>query len=241
MTTVVISQPMYFPWPGFMAQMALADVMIWLDDAQFSKGSFTNRVQIMTPSGRKWMTIPLRDKGSFSAIRDLHAATPDWCESHLGQLSQAFLEHRHRQKAIEIFRQTVKNVRLVDLIISSAEIMAREMGITPARILRSSQMNVPGQSWQRVRDMVLSVGGTRYVTGHGALNYLDHEAFEARGITVDYMDYHPKPWPQPHNAFTPYVSALDLLAALPPNEASAHLAPATLPWRVFKASQTSPQ
>jgi ethanolamine ammonia-lyase large subunit len=26
MTTVVISQPMYFPWPGFMAQMALADI-----------------------------------------------------------------------------------------------------------------------------------------------------------------------------------------------------------------------
>lgn len=46
MARVVISQPMYFPWFGFMAQMSLADVFIWLDDAQFSKGSFTNRVQV---------------------------------------------------------------------------------------------------------------------------------------------------------------------------------------------------
>jgi hypothetical protein len=31
----------------------------------------------------------------------------------------------------------------------------------------------------RPLDLVLSVGGTRYVTGHGAADYLDHEAFEA--------------------------------------------------------------
>ena len=29
MTTVVISQPMYFPWPGFLAQLAIADVVVW--------------------------------------------------------------------------------------------------------------------------------------------------------------------------------------------------------------------
>jgi hypothetical protein len=42
MTTVAISQPMYLPWPAFIEMMKLADVFLWLDDAQFSKGSFTN-------------------------------------------------------------------------------------------------------------------------------------------------------------------------------------------------------
>ena len=46
MKTVVISQPMYFPWVGMLEQMALADVWVHLDDAQFSKGGFFNRVQI---------------------------------------------------------------------------------------------------------------------------------------------------------------------------------------------------
>ena len=71
MTTVMISQPMYFPWVGFIAQMALADVMIWLDDVQFSKGSFTNRIQVKTAAGPKWMSIPLKDKGSKILIRDI--------------------------------------------------------------------------------------------------------------------------------------------------------------------------
>ena len=40
---VVISQPMYFPWVGFLSQISMASTIIWLDDVQFSKGSFTNR------------------------------------------------------------------------------------------------------------------------------------------------------------------------------------------------------
>ena len=61
MTTVVISQPMYFPWTGFFGQMKLADIYVWLDDAQFSKGSFTNRVQALLNGKQTWMTIPLHD------------------------------------------------------------------------------------------------------------------------------------------------------------------------------------
>ena len=73
MTTVMISQPMYFPWAGFIAQMALADVMIWLDDVQFSKGSFTNRIQVKTASGPiKWMSIPLEGKGSGKILISRH-------------------------------------------------------------------------------------------------------------------------------------------------------------------------
>ena len=29
---VVISQPMYFPWVGFLSQISMASTIIWLDD-----------------------------------------------------------------------------------------------------------------------------------------------------------------------------------------------------------------
>ena len=53
MTTVVISQPMYFPWPGFFELIAAADVYVHLDDVQFSKGGFTNRIQLKTVQGKR--------------------------------------------------------------------------------------------------------------------------------------------------------------------------------------------
>ena len=59
----------------------------------------------------------------------------------------------------------------------------------PSQWLKSSKLGVPGTSWQRVLAIVKAVGGTRYVTAHGATNYLDHEAFERAGIAVEYIDY----------------------------------------------------
>src|SRR5690606_21435204 len=46
MTLVAIHQPNYAPWLGYFHKLAQADVFVFLDDAQFSKGSYTNRVQV---------------------------------------------------------------------------------------------------------------------------------------------------------------------------------------------------
>ncbi|MEC8198310.1 MAG: WbqC family protein, partial [Pseudomonadota bacterium] len=51
---VAIHQPNYFPWLGYFRKMIEADVFIFLDDVQFSKGSYTNRVGIRSGSGRRW-------------------------------------------------------------------------------------------------------------------------------------------------------------------------------------------
>ncbi len=236
MTRVVISQPMYFPWAGFLAQMALADVFIWLDDAQFSKGSFTNRIQVKLDGGRRWMSVPLAGKGSFQRIADLADTGGGWQESHRALLAQSLRGQPHAQQALTLFDDThAAPGSLCDRLVASAEGMAAAMGILPAQRLRSSQMAVAGTSSDRVRDLVRAVGGTEYITGHGALSYLDHEGFEAAGIRVSYMDYRPEPWPQGHGDFTPYVTGLDLLAALTPSAAVTHLCPASLDWRTFKA------
>lgn len=43
---VVISQSMFFPGWVLLEQLKLADLYVFYDDVQFSKGSFTNRVQV---------------------------------------------------------------------------------------------------------------------------------------------------------------------------------------------------
>ncbi|MGB4827733.1 MAG: WbqC family protein [Paracoccaceae bacterium] len=237
MTRVVISQPMYFPWVGFIAQMALADVFIWLDDAQFSKGSFTNRIQVKLPDGRKWMSVPLEGKGAFQTIRDLHSARKDWIPSHRALLDQSLRGRPHTAMALQLFDEGVGGGtdRLCDQLIASSEGLARHLNVLPRQFLLSSSMGVDGTSWSRVLALVQAVGGTEYITGHGALGYLDHSAFESSGIAVRYMDYQPLPWPQPHGDFTPYITGLDLIASLDAETARTHLRPASMDWRAFRA------
>jgi hypothetical protein len=232
-TAVVITQPMLFPWPGFFEQLMLADTYIYLDDAQFSKGSFTNRIQLLRGDERCWMTIPLAGKGSFQKIHELEAAGDNWKSSHRDLLRQSLAGAPYLDDALSILDMVYAHSSLPELLIASTEEPARYMGIGTGRtIAKTSGMNIAGAAWRRVLDIVLGAGGDRYLTGHGAANYLDHSAFADEGVAVEYMGYSRTPWPQPGNIFTPYVSILDLIARTGP-AARNYLMPATIPWQDF--------
>ena len=230
MTTVAISQPMYFPWAGFMEMMKLADVFVWLDDVQFSKGSFTNRIQVKTPNGVKWMTIPLQGKGTNTPIRDLVGAGDDWRRSHRAMLKNALATAPCLAEALEVYDDALEQSRLSEVLIRSCEAQARLMAAMPGRIVRIAELDIGGVSWRRVIEIVKAVGGSRYISGAGGANYLDHVEFDRQGLSVEYMAYNPLPWPQQHGEFTPYVTGLDLIAACGAGSAD-HLRPVTIPWR----------
>lgn len=238
MTAVVISQPMLFPWPGFFEQMALADVFLWLDDVQFSKGSFTSRVQVRHGDRIKWLSIPLTGQGSFQSICDL-ASAGEFRDRHKDFLRQAYSDAPFVGEALAIVEDVYAQRNICDLLIASAEVSALRLGVaTKQKRMRTSLMGVPGRSWQRVLDLVLAAGGTRYITGHGAAHYLDHVSFEQAGVAVEYMDYSKTAWPQRGADFTPFVSILDLIAMTGP-DAPNFLHPATIAWRSFVAADSS--
>ena len=73
---------------------------------------------------------------------------------------------------------------------------------------KSSDLGIPGESTQRVLDVVQRFHGNVYVTGHGARQYFDHELFESHGVAIEYMDYQKTPYPQLYGEFTPYSDDL---------------------------------
>jgi hypothetical protein len=242
MTRVVISQPMYWPWPGFLEQMMLADIYIWLDDVQFSKGSFTNRIQIKWGDDRKWISIPLKGKGTNCLISDLQHNHDNWLRAHKEALKASFKKYHYQIETLSLLDDLNVSASLIDNLILSTELMAKRLKILPRQILRSSQLAVKSHSSRRVLDLVRAVNGSHYITGHGAARYLDHALFETHDIAVSYMDYNVKPWSQQgsEQSFTPYVTTLDLLAAEGHNKAREHLRPRIMSWRDFLALNTMP-
>jgi hypothetical protein len=240
MTRVVISQPMLFPWPGFFELVASADIYVHLDDVQFSKGSFTNRVQIKTAADTKWMTIPLQGKGSFARISELKASGSAWKTQHRRLVEQALAGAPYLSAALEIIDVVYsKEPPLVELLKASIEMPAAAVGVGPSLWPLASGLGIGGSSSERVLGIVRAMGGTRYVTAHGAARYLDHTAFEEAGVAVEYVDYSLTNYPQSHGAFTPFVSILDVIAQLGQNAGSV-LRPRTVSWREFLARKTTP-
>ena len=214
MKTVVISQPMYFPWVGMLGQMRLADVFVHLDDAQFSKGGFFNRVQLKTAEGTPWFTVPLAENKLGQLLNEMRMADHDWRRKQLATLKQTYAAAPHVEEMLGLVESVFKNEHesLAALSAASVEMLAEFFEITPKEIQWSSAMGVEGTGSARVLAVCEALGAERYVTGHGAREYLNHESFEAAGIRVEYLDYQKREYPQLHGAFTPFVSALDLAA-----------------------------
>ncbi len=214
MKTVVISQPMYFPWVGLLEQMRLADVFVHLDDAQFSKGVFFNRVQVKTAEGTPWLTVPLAETKLGQSLNKTRMAAHDWRRKQFATLRQAYAAAPHVEEMLGLVESVfeIEHESLAALSAASVEALAGYFEITPKDIRRSSEMNIEGTGTARVQAICKALGAERYVTGHGARKYLDHESFESAGIRVEYVDYQKREYPQLHGAFTPFVSALDLAA-----------------------------
>jgi WbqC-like protein family len=216
MSAVVISQPFYFPWVGLFEQIRLCDVFVHYDDVAFSKGGFSNRVQIKTNQGSQWLTVPLRDVKLGAEIRELgFNETKDWRKQHINSFHQAYARAPFKTDAAEILEKVLasRHSNLADLSIASVEAACEYLGLDKGRqFFRSSELGIGGNSSERVLDLVRHFQGTVYVTGHGARNYLDHEGFEGQGVSVQYMDYRRMPYAQLHGAFDPHVSILDLIA-----------------------------
>lgn len=233
---VVISQPMYFPWVGMFEQIAIADVFVFYTDVQFSKGSFTNRVQLKNKTGTRWMTVPLRSFQLGQRIDEVGIKpVREWKPKHLAMLQDALGRAPFFTDAHDLMNQLPDTDHGTIADISSASMLSvsRYFGLDrTTRFVQIGELGITGKGSQRVLDIVKALGGTSYVTGHGAGRYLDHEAFEASGISVEYMDYQCTPYPQFDGDFTPFVSVLDLVAHSGRAGISC-IQSGTTPWRSF--------
>jgi hypothetical protein len=206
---------MYFPWVGLLEQIRLCDVFVHYDDVQFARG-FLNRVQIKTDTGTRWITVPLKSLHRGQLINDTAIDnTKDWRNLHYELLKQSY----RRAPFIKDMLYLVESVFskeypfLHQLTRQSMISLANYFGLTQNKtFIDATELQITGSGSQRLHDICTKVGATAYITGHGAMNYLNHEIFETSNIAVKYMNYRKMPYPQLHGEFTPYVSALDLVA-----------------------------
>jgi len=213
--TAVISQPMFLPWIGLFEQIRLADVYIHYDDVQMPQGrSFMSRVQIKTANGVIWLTAPVDKNNSGKNINEtVFSNREDWRSKHLKTIQHAYSRAPHFDDMFRIVEKIYghQTDNLSEFNVHAIELISKWLGFSPA-MMSSSTSGIGGSSTQRLLDLCKLVDADRYVTGLGALKYLDHERFDDNGVMVHYMDYQMKPYPQLYGEFSPYVSIIDAIA-----------------------------
>ena len=193
---VAIHQPNYLPWLGYFAKIARADTFIFLDDVQFSKGSYSNRVQILGGGKARWLTLPVAVHLG-EPINRVRPRDAQWAASHC-----AFFRNEYRRAAQ--FRQVWPELEEILLAAPAGEDLAAinqflvvalsgRLGLSCV-FTRSSDFAVSGSADDRLVELTAAAApGGIYLSGKGGAKYQDPAKFAAAGLGFAYQNFvHPE-------------------------------------------------
>lgn len=217
---IAIHQPHYVPWLGYLDRMVKADLFVVLDHVQFERRNFQNRTTIRLEGQPKLLTVPVVQVSQKETILEKQVDNSedggrDWGPTHFKTLKYAyrkapfFAQYAARLEEILCTRWD----RLVDLDLAMLDFVREGFAIdTPIR--RSSEMNVEGAKSELLLNLCRSMGPDSVFLGGlgGSRRYLDHDAFAAAGVGVQWQDFTHPEYPQCGDApFLPGLMSLDML------------------------------
>lgn len=195
--------------------IAAVDEFILYDDMQYTRRDWRNRNLIKTPQGVQWLTIPVQIKGKYlQKIRETEVAGTDWAINHWKTLEQnyrrapcfaeiaswlqpLYLDEKHHHLS-------QLNRRFIDAI-------CQYMGIMTT-ITNSWDYTLKEGKTERLADLCRQAGGTEYISGPAARDYIEEQVFRELDIKLTWFDYNGYPaYPQLWGEFVHGVTVLDLL------------------------------
>ena len=193
--------------------------MVLLDDVQFEFG-ITNRNKILSPDGN-WtrITVPVKDGQKFLPINQVEIDNDvSWKEKNLEKLSTSY----ENTSYFHLYDEYLKNIftknwnMLFEINFETLKQTISWLNLD-VEIIKESELNVKGNSTEKLVNICKSLDADDYISGIGGKNYLNEELFLKNNIILHYHEYSPIIYPQ-HNSesFLPNMSILDLLANMGP-------------------------
>lgn len=213
----MILQPTFMPWIGFFDLIDQSDVLIILNDVQFSKQSWQQRNRLRTSEGLGILSVSVKSAGrSHQLINEVELANDSVVEKLLrsiqGYCARAPFFRDLFPDFSAAMRSGAVDGHLAELNIALIKWIMQYLGLN-VPMLRSSELLTQGKRGEYVAALCEEVGANRYLSPAGAADYLveDREAFDQRGISVWLHVYEHPQYRQCFKPFEPYASVMDLI------------------------------
>ena len=195
--------------------IAAVDEFILYDDMQYTRRDWRNRNQIKTPQGVQWLTVPVQVKGKYEQkIKETAIDGSEWAIAHWKALAQNYRRAPHFDEVatwLEPLYIAEPYTHISQLNRCFIEAICHYLGIKTVISNSWDYALIDGKT-ERLADLCKQAGGTEYISGPSAKNYLEEGIFTCMDITLtwfDYADY--SEYPQLWGEFTHGVTILDLL------------------------------
>lgn len=223
MVIVAIHQPNYVPWLGYFYKIYASDIFIILNDVQYSKNGYTNRVQVLCNNQPTWLTVPVKIQYG-QRILDVQPARPAWVDAHLSRIRDYYCKARCFKEVfpdIETAYRDLSSTRLDEINSHFIRWVSRRLALDTTFKL-ASEIDVGDLSGdKRLAALVRATAGDRHVTylsGSGGRAYQQPETYHDANIALAYTDFVPHPYCQARRArqddTVPFHAGLSVIDAL---------------------------
>lgn len=214
MKRVAILQSNYIPWKGYFDLIDSVDEFIFYDEMQYTKNDWRNRNKIKSPNGLHWLTIPVKQFSLHQKINETEVADSKWAYKHFQTIKQfygkaaCFPEYKNY---LEELYATCDFTLLSEINFHFINSLCKVLNIKTKLSWSTDYGLIEGKT-ERLVDLVMKAGGTEYVSGPAAKDYLEENLFRQAEIKLSWMDYSKYPeYSQLHSPFEHGVSVIDLL------------------------------
>lgn len=210
---IAVVQSNYIPWKGYFDLIAAVDEFILYDEIQFTKNDWRNRNQIKTPQGVQWLSVPV-GQDIRRRIRDVELPNNQWQTKHWKTIVSNYSRASHFQEVaawVEPLYFAQPYTHLSQLNSRFIKAVCDYLGVKTT-ISHSWDYTLRGGKTERLADLCTQAGGTEYISGPAAKDYIEESVFTDMGIKLTWFDYSGYPeYPQLWGEFTHGVTILDLL------------------------------
>ena len=212
---VAIMQPTYLPWMGYFDLIDQSDVFIFHDTVAFNRQSWQQRNRILTKTGARWLSVPVRHAAVGTPICEIGIDnTHPWRRKHWAQLTENYRRRpfwdQYSPALAEVY--TREWASLEELNVALITLLAEQLGIATRFERTASMPRSPRRKEGALVDLCLEVGATTYLSPPGSFSYLQSDAeFLPHGIGVVFQQFEHPVYPQEGGRFVPYLSVVDLL------------------------------
>jgi hypothetical protein len=216
---VAIHQPNFLPWLGYFNKLLRSDVFVLFDDVQFPRGkSFANRVEIKTPQGPNWLTVPVTGKSELGLIKDARIALdPSWKRKVLRTLEVNYAKAPYTRDYLPGLKEIINAAtdKLCPLNCALLTWCVQQLGGRTKLVYSSALLdNQPAtEGIEKIHSVLKATHATVYLSGEGAgsRRYIDEERFKQQGIQLQWQAFRHPNYPQVHGKFAEKLSIIDLI------------------------------
>lgn len=211
---ISIHQSQFLSWIPYFYKVLKSDNFVVLDDVQFQKNGVQNRNMIKTPQGQSWITLPVKHNLD-TPINEVLVSNINVYEKLLKTLELNYKKSKYFDQVYDLLAKIIlnshNNLNELNNSLLMGILKTLEADIN---IDYSSNLNTIHKKDDLVIEIIKKVGDYEYLSGSGALSYMDLEKFKAENIKVYVYKFNQEPYTQLWDkqvGFVKDLSVIDLL------------------------------